>query len=98
MRVFSVAGQMLFIDMRAALEEVRGEGVTEGVASDALGNAGLQRRRTHGTLHDGLVQVVAALDATPLFLVARRGGEDPLPYPILRRIGDLARDGVGEDD
>jgi hypothetical protein len=46
-------------DVRAGLEEMRGEGVTEGVAGDALRLPGADGGGANGALDDGFVQVVA---------------------------------------
>jgi hypothetical protein len=50
-------------DAVAAFEEVGGEGVSEGVAGDALVDAREPRGLGHGALGHGLVQVVPALSA-----------------------------------
>jgi hypothetical protein len=46
-------------DVVAVLEEVRGEGVTQGVGTAALGDGGLPHRSLHCALQDRLVEVVA---------------------------------------
>jgi hypothetical protein len=50
-------------DVVAALQEVGGEGVAEGVAGDALVEAGITGRLFDRALQDTFVEVMAALQA-----------------------------------
>ncbi len=78
-----VAEQLLYgADVAAGFEQVRGEGVREGVAGRALRDGRREDCAAHGVLHDGLVQVVAALLAHLALDGVPRGGEDPLPEPL----------------
>ena len=79
-------------DVAAVLEQVRGEGVPEGVAGRALRDARREDRAAHGVLHDGFMQMVAALLARLALDVVPRGGEDPLPGPLATGGGKLLRE------
>jgi len=60
-----VAEELLYrADVMAPLQEVGGKGVAEGVASNALVEAGFASRMLHRPLHDALVEVMAALETS----------------------------------
>ena len=83
-----VAEQFLHsADVATVLEEVRGEGMAEGVAGRTLGDARCEDRSAHRVLHDGFVQVVAALLTGCGLDVVPGGGEDPLPGPLAAGVG-----------
>ena len=75
-------------DVRAGLEQVRREAVAEGVAGDALGDAGEAGGGADGLLDDGLVEVVAAALAGLAVRVAAGRGEDPLPGEVAAGLGE----------
>jgi hypothetical protein len=76
----SVAEQFLDgADIGAALEEVGGEAVAEGVAARVLGEACSADGSGNGALNDGLVDVVPIAMARRGFDVGPAGGEQPLP-------------------
>ena len=78
-------------DVVATFEEVRGEGVTEGVAGDAFVEASFCRCTLHGPLENAFVQVMATLQARRL-LPTRCRRKCPLPAPGTRRSRDLTFD------
>jgi hypothetical protein len=67
-------------DVLTALPKVGREGVTEGVATGTLVDAGRADGSGHGALHVRLVVMVPALGG--LAPPSRRGGKDPLPAPV----------------
>src|SRR5882672_10468865 len=69
-------------DVVAGLEEMGGEGVTEGVTGDAFGEAGTGGGELDGALEHGLVDVGAAPEMGRMVKVKARGGEEPLPRPL----------------
>src|SRR6185369_14068262 len=80
------------------LEEVGGEGVAEGVAGDALGEAGSGGGELDGALEHGFVDVGAAPEAGRKVEVPARGGEEPLPGPLEAGVRGLAGDRGGKGD
>ncbi len=85
-------------DVVAVLEQVGGEGVAEGVTGDALGEAGQGGGLLDGALEAGGAEVVAA-DVTCARIGGEAGGgEDELPDPIAAGGGELAVEGVREED
>ena len=92
----AVAEQFLHgADVRASLQQVGGERVSEGVAAHRLGHP----RGHHGPpnlfLNDRAIQVVAPLLPTGLVSPSLALREDPLPGPLPVGVGVLAREGVG---
>ena len=80
------------------LEQVGRERVAEGVTADPAGDAELDDGRAEGSLDDGLVQVMAALDlraGVDAHVLAR---EDELPAPVALGARVLPGDGVGQED
>lgn len=80
------------------LQEMRGNGVAQRVAMRRLGDAGGQHRGADGPLDRGLMQVVVPVFARLGVVVAPRGGEDPLPRPLVARVGVLEAQSVGHLD
>jgi hypothetical protein len=64
-------------DVVTAFEEVRGEGVTEGVAADTLGETCRSRGLPDCLLHHRFVEVVATPLTGRLVEVGTGGGEAP---------------------
>lgn len=90
----AVAEELLHrADVVAPLQEVRREGMAEGVAGDPLVEAGFSSRILHGPLHDALVEVMTAFETARL-LPARARGKNPLPSPRSRGGRDLSLDGL----
>ena len=82
-RHVAVAQQLLDRpDVGTVLQQMGGEGVAEGVAAGALGDARTAYRGLHRALQDGFVQVMPAALARLAVQVGTRGGEDPLPAPL----------------
>ena len=75
-------------DAVAALQQVGGEGVAEGVAGHPLVETSLARCILHCPLQDALMEVMASLQAARIF-PARARRKDPLPAPRSRRGGNL---------
>ena len=56
-----MAEQLLYgFEVRTTIKEMGCEGVAEGVAGDAFGEAGADRGQFYGALDGGFVEVVAA--------------------------------------
>ena len=85
-------------NVAAALEQVGGERVAEGVAGRALGDSGSEHGPPDGLLEHGLVQVVAAALPRLGVQVEPGCGEDLLPGPVPPRIRELVAERVGELD
>jgi hypothetical protein len=85
-------------DVGAALEEVRREGVAQRAARRSLWDARGSHGCSHGLLDDGLVDVVPAALPGLEMVVGARGGENPLPRPLLACGGQLAGECVRELD
>ena len=83
-------------DVGAGFEEVGGEGVAEGVASDSLGELGGGGGGADGALSDGLVEVVTAVALGRFVPVGSGGGEEPLPGELAFGAWILSAKGGGE--
>jgi len=82
----------------AVLEEVGGEGVTEGVRGDGFLDAGFLGGSTDGFLEQAGVEVVAhGLFGFGVY-GERRGGEEVLPDEFAGGVGVFAGEGVGKPD
>jgi len=82
-------------DVGAALQQVRREGMPEGVTPGRLRDPGADHRLADEALQGRLVEVVpSALTRFPM-RVPPGGGEDPLSAPLPPRVGILATEGVG---
>ena len=77
---------------------MRVKGLAEGVACGAFGNAWREDRAAHCVLHDGFVQMVAALLAGSPIDIGSRGGENPRPRPLAASGGKLVPKCTGEFD
>ena len=85
-------------DVVALLQQVCGEGVTEGMAGGRLGNAGRANRVLYSPLEHRFVEMVAApLASKPVDVGASRR-EDPVPAPLAAGVRVLAREGAGQFD
>src|SRR4030095_496017 len=80
-------------DVRAILEQVSREGMTQRVTRRSLANSGPQDRLLHGPLHRGLVKVMAALLACYRIDITTRRRKHPLPLPRLGRRRGLPPEG-----
>ena len=85
-------------DVRAVLQEVGRERVSEGVGGDAFRDLCLGGGPAHGALDAGLVEVMTAADAASRIGREPRRREDPLPSPLAAGPGELAFEGVGQPD
>lgn len=82
-------------DVVAGLKQVCGKGMPERMASHALDEVCLAHRFLYCPLENCLVDVVPSLFAGLGILPAVLLRENPLPTPLLRRIGVFSFDGVG---
>jgi hypothetical protein len=82
----------------AALEQVRGKRMAEGVASDMLDNTGPAHSLLHGPLENGFMHMMAALLTGPGVLPAVLLRKDPLPALVGGSVGVFAVQGVGHLD
>jgi hypothetical protein len=83
-------------DVDAGFEQVGGEGVSEGVGGDTLGETDAGGGRPDGALGTGLVQVVAAELAGGRVATAASRRKQPLPRPGLGCGAQLAGKRVGQ--
>lgn len=83
-------------DVVATGQQLRGEGVAEGVKSSELADRGLLDGTAESPLDDRFVQVVAVTNTRLTVLVVRRGGEHVLPTPFAVGVGILLGQGIGE--
>ena len=74
-------------DVVAVLEEVGGEGVAEGMTTDALGDGGRSNGLFEGFLESAFVKVIALPFKRDFILNAFTGWKDPLPLPHSIGIG-----------
>ena len=72
-------------DVVAALQEVGGEGVAQGVAGRVLEDPGRAAGVVKGPLDASLVKVMTPVLATPRVLGETRPGKDVLPSPFAGR-------------
>src|SRR2546425_12108271 len=72
-------------DVRAAFQQVRGEGMPEGVTSDRLGQPGLPHGLLDRLLQAVLVDVMAADFPTPRIPGMARGGGRQMTTPFSGR-------------
>lgn len=84
-------------DVVATLEQVRGEGVTEGVACDALIASHLLRGAAHGSLDERFMQMMPAFAARPDPASVGLPGR-PIASAIASRRRNLSRDHIGQPD
>jgi len=80
------------------LEEVGGEGVAEGVATDAFLNAGFAGSRFDSALQTGGIQVVTTLFSAARIERASGSGKEVLPDQFTSSVGVFYFEGVGEVD
>ncbi len=85
-------------DVGSILEQMRCEGVTEGVRGDALGQMGPGGGAANGALGACFREMMSANDPRAGIARELRGWEDPVPAPLQARVGVLARERVGECD
>jgi hypothetical protein len=85
-------------DVGAALEQVGGEAVAQGVGGDPFVDAGGEGGAAEGALDVGFVEMVPAYEAGTGVAGRLRCGEDPLPFPVPAGVGVFARDRVGQLD
>jgi hypothetical protein len=69
-------------DVGSALKQVGGEGMTEGVRADLLGQPGAANRRLDGLVDNAGINVVATGDAGTRVNREIAGREDVLPAPL----------------
>src|SRR5262249_51197465 len=77
------------------LQQVRREGVSQGMRRGALADAGLEDRGAEGAGHRTFVQMPADLLDRVRVRTERRGREDELPAEIACCAGRLAVEGFG---
>ncbi len=85
-------------DVVAVLKKVGSEGMAEGVAGDAFGQAGLLGGLADGALQAGGVYVVAALLAGARVAGASGSRKEVLPAEFASGVGVFFGQGVGEID
>jgi hypothetical protein len=85
-------------DIVAGFEQVGGEGVTEGVATDGLGYAGNAGRPADFLLQAGYIRVMTAEDARARIDREPVRGKDVLPLPLAGGGGILALKGIRQVD
>src|SRR5262245_60936249 len=83
-------------DVRAVLEQVCRERVSERVAGDALGDAGQACGALHDALNRRLMEVVAKDGAGAPIHSRAQGGEDPVPAPIEVGVPELLAKRAGQ--
>lgn len=83
-------------NVRAAFEQVCGKGVPECVAPGILDPTGPANGVLHHSLQNRLVNVMPSFLAGPGVLPSMLLGKDLLPAPVLRRVGILTVQGVGQ--
>jgi len=83
-------------DVVAGFEEMSGEGVAEGVAGCAGGQAGLDHGISDCSLDEGMIDVVPSLLAGLRVPPAMFLGEDLLPAPFSGRPGVLPAQRIGQ--
>lgn len=83
-------------DVGSGLEEVGGEGVSEGVTAGLFRDPGFEDGSADGALEDGGVEVMAMALAGFTVCVDPGGGEDPLPGPFATGTRVFPGEGVGE--
>jgi len=92
----AVAKQLLDgTDIVAALEEMGGERMPEGMATDGFGYSGSAFSVVDSALHDARIHVIAALSAGMVIFPAMLLGENPLPRPILAGVWIFPIEGAG---
>lgn len=91
-RRFDIAMPQQLLDrsnVRATLKQVRGEGMPECMARGSFRETSHQHGISDGFLHQRFVNMMATLflrlEIDPSALL----GKDPLPAPVLRRVGVL---------
>jgi hypothetical protein len=77
-------------DVVTVLEQVGGEGVAEGVATDALGDFGVAGSLFDSFLQATFVEVVTDNFATARIFAAGAGGKSVLPNPLPIGVGMFA--------
>ena len=77
-------------DVVAALQEVSGEGMAEGVTADAFGEVGGSGSLFECFLESAFVEMVTLPNFGVGVLDAAGGGEDPLPDPLSIGVGIFA--------
>ena len=85
-------------DVVAIFEQVGGEGVAEGVATDGLIDACQFGRFSDGSLRAAFAEVMAAYHAGAGVFGDAPGREDVLPTPLAVGVGVLSFEGGGEVD
>ena len=85
-------------DVRAVVQQMRGEGVPEGVTSEALADSRPSSGLAHGTLQDRLVQVMPTPLACRGVPVGARGRKDPVPCQLPACSRSLALERVRQLD
>lgn len=85
-------------DVIAALEEVRGKGMSEGMAGRGFGDSRLSHGLADRPLENGLVEMVARPVARFRVDVGPRGREDSLPTQLNGRSRIFDAEGVWELD
>ena len=82
----------------AILEQVRSEGMAQGVTTDALLNCGCASRLFNRTLQRGRIKMMAAFLSTARVTGTFGGGEKILPDELARGVGILGRECIGQID
>ena len=72
-------------DVGAVFEQMRGEGVSESMAGDPLGNAGADARLLHRALEARRMYVMAHPPSRAGIMRQVRSRKDPLPAPLAPR-------------
>jgi hypothetical protein len=80
--------------VRAAFKQVRGKGMAERMAGGSFRETGHQHGLSDGLLHQRFVNMMATLFLCLGILPAMFLGKDPLPTPVLRRVGVLPVEGM----
>jgi len=85
-------------DVVACLEEVGGEGVTEGVRGDVFVDLGEAGGFFDGFLHGGFAKMMAAGNSSTRVFGKISGGKEVLPDPIFVGVFVFAFEGIGQVD
>jgi hypothetical protein len=100
-RGFDVAMPQQLLDgsnVRAAFEQVPGKRMAERMARSSFCETSHRHGIPDGFLHQGFVNVMAALLLSPGVHPSVFLGKDPLPEPVFRRVGILSVKGIRKLD
>jgi hypothetical protein len=85
-------------DVVAVLQKMGGEGVTEGVTTDALGDFGGANGLVEGFLDTAGMEGVTVGEGMAIVFFDSKGGKDKLPAPIPASVRVFFGEGMGEGD